>query len=424
MTVPVGSVGLVALSLLLVVSACTSASEAVPSTSTSLVPLATTTTTAPPTTTESLVATSSVPPQPSTSTSSTTTTVPIDDVKVNLVVVDTAFDSPVLLIPAPDGGFDLVVEQPGRIVRADDGAHEVVLDIADEVLFSGERGLLGLAVHPDFAANALVYVNFIDRSGDTVVDQYELRQGAMLPATRREIIRIKQPASNHNGGMLAFGPQGNLWIGMGDGGGRDDQFGSGQSSDSLLGSMLRISVGESGEGAYRIPPDNPFAAGERGRQEVWAVGLRNPWRFTFDGSEVWIADVGQNRIEEIDVADSSMPGLNYGWSVMEGSECFGTQNCDTAGLVLPVAEYSRADGCSVTGGVVYRGSALLSLRGQFFYSDFCSGFLRSVSVAGDEHDWSEQVGQISGPTGFGTGSDGEMYIVTQGGFLLRLEAEN
>jgi hypothetical protein len=188
--------------------------------------------------------------------------------------------------------------------------------------------------------------------------------------------------------------------------------------------MLRISVGESGEDAYLIPPDNPFANGEGGRQEVWAVGMRNPWRFTFDGSEVWIADVGQNRIEEIDVADSSEPGLNYGWSVMEGSECFATQNCDASGLVLPVAEYSHTDGCSVTGGVVYRGSALLSLRGQFFYSDFCSGFLRSVSMAGDEHDWSEQVGQIPGPTGFGTGSDGEMYIVTQGGSLLRLEAEN
>jgi hypothetical protein len=349
---------------------------------------------------------------------------PIGDVRVTLVVVGTAFDHPVLLVPAPDGGFDLVVEQPGRIVRADDGAHEVVLDIADEVLFSGERGLLGLAVHPDFAANALVYVNFIDRSGDTVVDQYELRQGAILPATRREIIRIAQPAGNHNGGMLAFGPEGNLWIGMGDGGGRDDQFGNGQSSDSLLGSMLRISVGDSGEDAYLIPPDNPFADGESGRQEVWAIGLRNPWRFTFDGSQVWIADVGQNRMEEIDVADSSAPGLNYGWSVMEGSECFGTQNCDATGLVLPVAEYSHADGCSVTGGVVYRGSALLSLRGQFFYSDFCSGFLRSVSMAGDEHEWSEQVGEIPSPTGFGTGSDGEMYIVTQGGSLLRLEAEN
>ena len=348
---------------------------------------------------------------------------PIGDISVRLVEVDGGFYNPVLIVAAPDGGADLVVEQSGRIVRADRGAHDVVLDITEDVLSRDERGLLGLAVHPRFSMNALVYINFTDRSGDTVVDQYELRQGAILPTTRREIIRIDQPASNHNGGMLAFGPEGNLWIGMGDGGGRNDQFGNGQSNDSLLGAMLRISVGESDDDAYLIPPDNPFADGVGGRQEVWAVGLRNPWRFAFDGVQVWIADVGQRRVEEINVADATASGLNYGWSVMEGSECFRTQGCDTSGLVLPIAEYTHSEGCSVTGGVVYRGS-VLSLHGQFFYSDFCSGLLRSVSAGGDEFDWTEQVGTISAPTGFGAGSDGEMYVVTQGGSLLRLEAEN
>jgi glucose/arabinose dehydrogenase len=223
--------------------------------------------------------------------------------------------------------------------------------------------------------------------------------------------------------MIAFGPRGNLWIGMGDGGGGDDRFGNGQAADSLLGSMLRIAVGELGDDVYQIPPDNPFATNGEGGQEVWAIGIRNPWRFTVDGDSVWIADVGQRLIEEVNVTDALAPGLNYGWPVMEGSECFGSQNCLVAGLVLPVAEYGHDEGCSVIGGVVYRGSHLPSLRGQFFYSDFCTGFLRSVSVVGDEHDWSDQVGAIAGPTGFGTGSDGEMYIVTQGGSLFRLEAE-
>ncbi len=347
----------------------------------------------------------------------------IDDLRVELVKVDDGFDNPVLLVAAPDGGPDLIVEQPGRIVRADDGAHEVVLDMTDRVSFGGERGLLGLAIHPEFSTNALVYVNFIDRSGDTVVDQYEMRDGRILEASRLEVIRIAQPAGNHNGGMIAFGPKGNLWIGMGDGGGRNDQFRNGQAADTLLASMLRITVGQPGDDAYQIPQDNPFASGEGGRQEVWAIGLRNPWRFTIDSIAVWIADVGQGRVEEVNVVDSFAPGLNYGWSVMEGSECFESDTCEAAGFVRPIAEYSHADGCSITGGVVYRGSELPSLRGQFFYSDFCSGFLRSVSVAGDEHDWTSQVGEIAGPTGFGTGADGEMYIVTQGGSLLRLEAE-
>ncbi len=406
--------------LVVVVSGCSSGSESVPakSGSTSGVPIATTTT-VPIDTTSTVTATSST----ASSTSTTTTTVPIEDVRVTLVTVGDGFDNPVLLVAAPDGGPDLIVEQPGRIVRADNGAHEVVLNITDDVSFGGERGLLGLAIHPEFSTNALVYVNYIGRNGDTVVDQFELRGGLVDSATRREIIRIAQPAGNHNGGMLVFGPKGNLWIGMGDGGGRNDQFGSGQATDSLLGSLLRISVDGSGGGAYEIPPDNPYASGRDGRPEVWAVGLRNPWRFTIDDMAVWIADVGQGLVEEINVADANAPGLNYGWSVMEGSECFLSPTCDSEGLVLPIAEYSHGEGCSVTGGVVYRGSALPSLRGQFFYSDFCSGFLRSVSGFGDEHDWSDQVGEIPKPTGFGTGSDGEMYIVTQGGSLLRLEVE-
>jgi glucose/arabinose dehydrogenase len=413
------SAAVAAVWLVLVLSGCTASSENQPATgATSTVPIAATTTTGVSTTT------SAAPTSVATTAPSTTTTVPIGDVRVGLVEVDAGFDNPVLLVASPDGGSDLIVEQSGRIVRADGGAHELVLDISSEVSFGGEQGLLGLAVHPRFAANPLVYVNFTDRGGDTVIDQYELREGTIVTDTRQEIIRIEQPARNHNGGMLAFGPDGNLWIGMGDGGGSNDQFVNGQSSESLLGAMIRITVGEDPDTAYEIPPDNPFATGSGGRQEVWSTGLRNPWRFSFDGADVWIADVGQQRLEEINVADAAAPGLNYGWSVMEGTECFLANDCDVGTFVVPITEYNHSDGCSVTGGVVYRGIALPSLSGQFFYSDFCSGLLRSVSVAGDEHDWSEQVGEIARPTGFGTGSDGEMYIVTQGGTLLRLEAEN
>jgi len=410
----------VLVAMAIVLSACAEADDPVATTSadtTTVVPIATTTSIA-------VTTSSAAASETSTTTSAPTTTVPIEDVAVRLVDVDDGFENPVLLIAAPDHGPDLVVEQPGRVVRADGGPHEVVLDITADVAFGGERGLLGFAVHPDFNANGLVYVNYTDRNGRTAVDQFEMRDGSVVRTTRREIIRIAQPASNHNGGMIMFGPSGNLWIGMGDGGGSNDEFGHGQVSASLLGSMLRIRVGELTGDPYQIPSDNPYATGEGGRQEVWAIGLRNPWRFAIDGDVVWIADVGQGAIEEVNVTDARAPGLNYGWSLMEGSECFRSQDCDVDGLVPPITEYTHSDGCSVTGGVVYRGSALRSLNGQFFYSDFCTGFLRSVSADGDEHDWSEQVGRISGPTGFGTGSDGEMYILTQGGSLLRLEAEN
>jgi glucose/arabinose dehydrogenase len=221
--------------------------------------------------------------------------------------------------------------------------------------------------------------------------------------------------------MIAFGPDGYLWIAMGDGGRSNDRFGNGQNPDSLLGSMLRIEVGAPGVVPFGIPPDNPFADGVGGRPEVWAIGLRNPWRFDFDGETVWIADVGQERLEEVNAVPTSEPGLNYGWSIMEGSACFQANECATDGLVVPIAEYAHPDGCSITGGVVYRGDAVPSLRGQYFFSDFCSGILRSVSIDGVGRDWTDMIGPIGGATGFGVGGDGEMYVVTKQGSLFRLE---
>ncbi|MGI9667382.1 MAG: PQQ-dependent sugar dehydrogenase [Acidimicrobiia bacterium] len=362
--------------------------------------------------------TTTQPGTPSTDTS--TTTLPIENLHVMLTEVGAGFVHPVLLVADPDGVDDYVVEQRGTITTLT--GRRLALDIADDVRFEGEQGLLGLAFHPDFASNRLAYVNYSDEDSATIVEEFTVApDGDFDVASRRTILRVAQPAGNHNGGMIAFGPAGHLWIGMGDGGGSNDQFGTAQDTASLLGSMLRISVGSDTEGAYDIPADNPFAGGAGGAPEVWAVGLRNPWRFSFDGADVWIADVGQARIEEVDLADATVPGLNYGWSVMEGSECFREDNCNTEPFVLPITEFTHDDGCSITGGYVYRGSAMPELAGHYFYSDFCGGFLRSIRPGDGDRDWTPDVGRIPSPTGFGVGSDGEMYVVSQSGSIVRLD---
>ena len=343
--------------------------------------------------------------------------------QVSLVLVEAGrgFDAPVLLVADPTGGADLVVEQGGTIAR-NDADHTVVLDIRTEVLFDGEQGLLGLAFHPDFANNRLAYVNYVDLSMSTVVEEFIVVDGRFDEDTRRKILTVEQPARNHNGGMIAFGPDGYLWIGMGDGGGANDRFNQAQDPATLLGAMLRIDVDARADGAYGIPPDNPFADGRGGAPEVWATGLRNPWRFSFDGDDLWIADVGQNEIEEINLVDASEAGLNFGWPIMEGTTCFQNQGCDPEPFVVPVAEYGHDEGCSVTGGYVYRGSAISGLEGEYFYSDFCSGFLRSTNSSGSVTRWTGQSGGVAQVSGFGIGGDGEIYVVSHGGSLHRIEA--
>ena len=402
----------------LVAAACTSEGDATTTSSTEAPVLSTTssttTTTSPPTSTAP-PSTTTTAPEPTT----TTTTMPIEDLRVRWAEVANGFDSPVLLVAAPHG-TDVIVEQPGRIVSVDG---DVLLDIRDDVVFGGERGLLGLAYHPEFASNGLAYVNYIDGNGDTAIAQFSVGEdGVFDRESQTRILTVGQPAANHNGGMITFGPDGYLWIGMGDGGGADDRFGQGQRADTLLGAMLRIAVGPDVGGAYAIPPDNPFVDGG-GAREVWAIGLRNPWRFSFDGDDLWIADVGQRRIEEVDLTDATDPGLNYGWPIMEGSECF-RGSCSTDGLVLPIIEYSHSEGCSITGGAVYRGSAMPELAGHFFYSDFCTGFSRSVTSDGATYSWTEQVGTIAAVTGFGIGTDGELYAVSQRGTIHRLERDS
>ena len=332
-----------------------------------------------------------------------------------------------LFLDAPQGDSRLfIVEQPGRIKVVSGGSLLPVpfLDIADLVGTGGERGLLGLAFHPQYAVNGRFYVNYTDTSGDTQVAEYRAGTDPNKAdrASGRVILTVDQPASNHNGGMLAFGPDGYLYVALGDGGGGGDQFGHGQRSGTLLGSLLRIDVGSGDQ--YGIPADNPFVAGG-GAPEVWVYGLRNPWRFSFDDQRLYIADVGQGKWEEIDVLTTGDGGANLGWSIMEGTHCYNpSSGCNRTGLTLPALEYGHGEGCSVTGGYVYRGNALPELNGHYFYGDFCSGWVRSFRYTGggvaDPWDWTTNLGTIASLTSFGTDGQGELYVVSGRGDVYRI----
>jgi glucose/arabinose dehydrogenase len=337
----------------------------------------------------------------------------LEDLQLESFVAASGFTQPVLLVTPPQDERWFVVDQSGVIWVASGSDPEVFLDINGDVKFQGEQGLLGLAFHPGFASNGLFYVYYIGNNGETVVESFQADGDGADVASRAEIIRIDQPAGNHNGGMIVFGPDDNLWIGLGDGGGANDQFGHGQRADSLLASMLRLTVGPEIDG-YQMPEGNL-------ENEVWAIGLRNPWRFAFDGDDLWIADVGQNEIEEVDVVDWTTANPNFGWPVMEGTSCFRTGDCDQDGLVLPVYEYSHSDGCSITGGVVYRGSAIPELAGQFLFADYCTGWLRSVDRAGRMWEWFS-AGTFPGATGFGVDAAGEPYVLTATGSVFGLKA--
>jgi glucose/arabinose dehydrogenase len=236
------------------------------------------------------------------------------------------------------------------------------------------------------------------------------------------ILSVPQPFANHNGGLVMFGPDGMLYIGMGDGGSGGDPQGNGQNRNTLLGKMLRIDV--TGALPYTVPASNPFVNQTGTRPEIWATGLRNPWRFSFDrqGGLLYIADVGQNDREEINALSATQGGANYGWNTMEGTACYSTASCNQTGLTLPVIDYRHAEGCSVTGGYVYRGTRLPELAGRYFYSDYCSGWLRSFRMVNGavtaEREW--PVPRLATVTSFGEVSTGELYIIVAGGTIYRL----
>jgi glucose/arabinose dehydrogenase len=329
------------------------------------------------------------------------------------------FAEPVHVTHAPDGSGRLfVVERKGLIRVWRDGAvlDRPFLDVSPLLRTTHqEQGLLGLAFHPRYVENGRFVVNFTDRRGTTIVAGYRVSSDPDVadPGSAVGIIRIEQPAANHNGGHVAFGPDGHLWLGTGDGGGSGDQFGNAQDLSSLLGKMLRIDV-DSAE-PYAIPPDNPFVGQAGIRPEIWAYGLRNPWRYAFDRQtgDLFIADVGQNRREEIHVQPSgSGAGANYGWPIMEGARCFHpASGCDPTGLELPAADYDRSDGCSVTGGHVYRGSAYPDLVGWYVFGDFCTGKVWILARIGDA--WNvHEAGRMVTPSSFGEDQAGELYAVS------------
>lgn len=288
-------------------------------------------------------------------------------------------DSPVSITHAGDNRIFITL-QDGTIVIYD-GTRilpEPFLDIRNLVLSGNERGLLSVAFHPRYAENGLFYVNYTNRQGHTVIARYSVQPqnpNRANPNSALTILTINQPFANHNGGQLQFGPDGYLYIGMGDGGGGGDPDNRAQNLTDLLGKMLRIDV-DSGS-PYAIPPSNPYALLDHARSEIWASGLRNPWRFSFDRvtGDLWIADVGQGDWEEINFQPAtSIGGENYGWRRMEGTHCYNpTSNCNQGNLVLPVIEYDHDVGCSVTGGYVYRGTRSTRLIGQYIYGDYCSG---------------------------------------------------
>lgn len=341
-------------------------------------------------------------------------------------------EAPLFATHAGDGSDRMfVVEQVGRIhiVRDDALLSESFLDISSLVVAGGEQGLLGLAFHPEFEDTGKFYVNYTDRNGDTVVAEYAVH-GANAdradPNSARRLLGIGQPFGNHNGGALGFGPDGYLYIATGDGGSGGDPMGNGQSLQTLLGKLLRIDVDSaSGDRPYGIPNDNPFVGRSDARPEVWAYGLRNPWRFSFDEDTLWIADVGQNELEEINRVPARAAGVNFGWNVMEGDRCFESSDCDRSGLELPVATYGHDLGCSVTGGYVYSGREFPRMRGAYLFGDYCSGIVWGLNA--DAPGGNEPVRLFeSGASisSFGLDERGELYVTDLGaGVLSRVVVE-
>jgi hypothetical protein len=339
-----------------------------------------------------------------------------------------------LAVVAPDDGSGrlFVVDKTGRIWIVTDGkrAERPFVDVSAKVSTGSEQGLLGLAMHPGFKANPRFYIDYTDRNGDTVVSEWRVSgtdANAADARSERVLLTVDQPFANHNGGDVVFGPDGYLYITLGDGGSAGDPNGNGQNLDTLLGKILRIDVDKrSGDQPYAIPADNPFVGRSDARPEIYVYGMRNPWRISFDSAtkDLWIGDVGQNAYEEIDVVRAgSGGGQNFGWNRMEGFHCYPIgSDCSTNGLMMPVTEYGHDLGCSVTGGVVARGN-VLAVEGGYLFSDYCSGTLWAIDAARNESRPPAIVGESRASiSGFGVGPDGAIYATDLGGRLLIVRA--
>jgi glucose/arabinose dehydrogenase len=320
-----------------------------------------------------------------------------------------------------------IVEQAGtiRIFQNGELLPDLFLDILDPVgSNSNEQGLLGLAFHPNYQENGTFFLNYTDPSGNTNIARYRVSSDPNVadPTSEQILLTIPQPYANHNGGMIAFGPDGYLYVGMGDGGSQGDPQNHGQNRGTLLGSILRLDV-DSADGGYTIPADNPFVGDPNARPEVWAYGFRNPWRFSFDrlNGDLFIADVGQNAWEEVSWQAGGTPGgQNFGWNVMEGNHCY-TANCNPVDFTPAIFEYDHSQGCSISGGYIYRGQQFPSLYGNYFTADFCTGTIWGVFQQPDGRWQSTIVHQSGLPiNSFGEDVNGELYVVTRTGRILQI----
>ncbi|TMH51228.1 MAG: PQQ-dependent sugar dehydrogenase [Betaproteobacteria bacterium] len=347
-------------------------------------------------------------------------------------VFGSGLDRPIDLQAPPGDSRLSIAERPGRIRVVQGGVLQTTpfLDISSRVYTQGEAGLLSFAFHPQFAsAQRFVFVHFVEsvtgNQGNIVVERYSVSTGdpnLLDVASAQLAIRIPHTANNnHYGGRVAFGPDGMFYLSVGDGGGGGDPSGNGQNAATLLGKLLRLDISTL---PATFPDDNPIWPSTGQRNENWAIGLRNPFRYAFDAGQLYIADVGQNEREEIDVVQANSAGLNYGWNLMEGLRCFpnGGQ-CNMTGLTLPVYDYDHSQGCSIIGGYVYRGAAIPELQGQYLFSDYCRGFVRSLSFENGMATV-RQAPMVNVGTNvtqsFGQDGAGELYILTGDGRVLRI----
>ena len=350
-----------------------------------------------------------------------------NDVRLGVEEVASGLDQPVYVTAPVSDPRLFIVEQPGRIRVVENGRllDKPFLDIVDKVRSGGEQGLLSVAFHPQYRSNGFLFVNHTDKNGDTRIERYTVSTDRNVadPRSAKVILSIDQRYSNHQGGLNLFGPDGMLYIGMGDGGSQGDPHGNGQNRNALLAKLLRLNV-DRGE-PYLIPAANPYAKGG-GRAEIWAIGLRNPWRFSFDrfSGLLYIADVGGDRFEEVNVVPMSIAGVNYGWNVMEGPHCNRSSGCDQVGMQKPALSYATHENstCAIIGGSVYRGQKIPEIKGQYFYSDYCNSWLRSFGFADgkvtDQHEW--PIGKLGSITSFGEDAQGELYICTSSGRVYRI----
>jgi glucose/arabinose dehydrogenase len=350
--------------------------------------------------------------------------------EISLQLLYSGFTSPVHIANAGDGSNRLfVVEQPGEIIIIDGDSiiPTPFLDITSKVLFGGERGLLSVAFPPDYSNKGYFYVSYTRKpDGTSVVSRFRVdpdNADLALALSEEIILTVNQPYSNHNGGQIAFGPDNFFYIGFGDGGSGGDPDGNGQNTSTLLGKILRIDV-ESGNNPYSVPDSNPFVGQAGYSPEIWALGLRNPWRFSFDrqNGDLFIADVGQNSWEEIDFqSHTSSGGENYGWNIMEGAHCFDAEPCDQSNLILPVFEYDHTQGFSITGGFVYRGTQFGGMHGIYYFGDYVNGKVWGLQMINEEWESRLLLDTAINISSFGESEDGKLLIIDINGNIYEIQ---